>query len=92
METTVKVYELLWRNKWLTSEAKSFDEMISMLRVAADELEAMQRDGVQLDLERGGMEDDYASLTTTDHVIAEKYGFNPEWEDEEDPEETSEDL
>ena len=27
-----KRYETLWRNKWLTSEAKSIDEMIESLR------------------------------------------------------------
>ncbi len=70
-------YELLWRNKWLTSEAQSIEDMISMLRHAVDELEAMKADGVALDV-AGGTSDDYASLVTTDEKIAEKYGMQPE--------------
>ncbi len=70
-------YELLWRNKWLTSEAKSIDEMIESLRDAANHLEAMKLEGVVLDPE-GGTSDDYASLVTSDEKVAEKFGMQPE--------------
>jgi hypothetical protein len=42
-------FEMLWRNKWLTSNARSVGEMADELRAAADELEAMARAGVVLD-------------------------------------------
>ncbi len=87
-----KRYVSTWRNKWLTAEAKSIEEMIAMLRAAADHLDQMRKDGVVLD-EDGGIGDDYARLVTTDPKIAEKYGLVDEaefWgtvdEDDERPE------
>jgi hypothetical protein len=74
-----KTYEALWRNKWLTAEATSLDEMIRSLREAADQLEAMKVDGVVLDAD-GGTSDDYARLVTTDPVIARKYDMHEESE------------
>ena len=73
-------YVMLWRNKWLTAEAKTIDDMIGMLRGASEELEAMKRDGVFLDEESGGVGDDYAHLVTLDPVVAKKYGMEDEAE------------
>jgi len=86
-----KRYVTTWRNKWLTAEAKSIDDMISMLRAAADYLDQMRKDGVFLD-DDGGVGDDYAHLVTTDPKVAEKYGLVDEskyWgiEDEDEGEE-----
>jgi hypothetical protein len=85
-----KRYVTTWRNKWLTSEAKSIDDMIKMLRSAADYLEQMRNDGVYLE-DHGGVGDDYAHLVTTDPKVAEKYGLVDESEywgpDEEDEDE-----
>lgn len=81
-------YVRLWRNKLLTLEARSIDEMIAALGAAAAELSAMRDDGVVLDPE-GGTADDYAYLVTTDPAIAKKYGMEEEdegWQ-EEPPEE-----
>jgi len=82
-----KKYVTTWRNKWLTSEAKSLEDMIDRLRSAADQLEQMRKDGVVLD-DDGGVGDDYARLVTTDPKVAEKYGMVDEFEywsgDEED--------
>ena len=82
-----KRYVMIWRNKWLTAEAKSMDDMISMLRSATDCLDQMRRDGVVLESD-GGIGDDYARLVTADPKVAEKYGMVDEseyWEgDEED--------
>lgn len=75
-----KRYIMLWRNKWLTAEARTIDDMILSLRAAADQLEAMRKDGVTLDLEAGGVGDDYAHLTTTDPEIAKKYDMVEESE------------
>lgn len=88
-----KRYVTLWRNKWLTSQAKTTDEMIASLRAAADTLEAMQRDGVVLE-DDGGTADDYANLVTTDPEVARKYDMVEESEfwgddDQEDSDEGS---
>ena len=72
-------YVTIWRNKWLTAEAKSIEDMIAMLRSAADHLDQMRQDGVILD-EHGGTGDDYARLLTTDPEVAEKYGLVEESE------------
>jgi hypothetical protein len=67
-----KRYVTLWRNKWLTARATTLAEMIEALRAAADQLEAMQKDGVFLEND-GGAADDYAHLVTTDPETAKKY-------------------
>jgi hypothetical protein len=89
-----KRYVTIWRNKWLTSEAKSIEDMIARLRSAADDLEQMRKDGVFLE-DDGGVGDDYAHLVTTDPKVAEKYGLVEESEywglDEDDEGETAED-
>lgn len=83
-------YVTTWRNKWLTAQAKSIEDMISMLKSAADHLDQMRKDGVVLD-DDGGVADDYARLVTTDPKVAEKYGLVEESEywgrDEEDEDE-----
>ncbi len=68
-----------WRNKWLTSQAKSIDEMIVMVRAAADDLEQMQKECVVLE-DYGGVDDDCALLVTYDPKVAEKYGLVDESE------------
>lgn len=72
-------YVTLWRNKWLTAEAKTIDEMIDLLRHAADTLDAMRRDGVVLE-DDSGITDDYAHLVTTDPDVAKKYDMIEESE------------
>jgi hypothetical protein len=79
-----KQYEMLWSNKWLTSGARTFDEMIDYLQQAVDELRAMRAAGVTLS-ENSVMRDDFAYLETTDPKVAEEFGFEEvEWEDEEE--------
>ena len=56
-----KRYVTTWRNKWLTAEAKSIEDMISLLRSAADHLDRMRAEGVVLD-DNGGVGDDYDHL------------------------------
>lgn len=72
-----KRYISLWRNKWLTSNATTIEDMIQLMNSAVDELEAMRKDGVLLDPE-GGTSDDYAYLYTQDPAVAKKYGMEPE--------------
>jgi hypothetical protein len=83
-EKTMAIYKQMWRNKWLTAEAKSIAEMSATLRAAADELDGMAAAGIVLDPE-SDMESDYADLVTEDPKVAEEFGL------EEDPEEDDED-
>ena len=72
-------YMKIWRNKFLTLDARSLDEMIETLREAVHTLESMRRDGVTLDTE-GGTADDYARLVTEDSEVAKKYDMHEESE------------
>ena len=64
----------IWRNKPLAMSAESIGEMAEALEAGARELRAMEADGVLL-LDDGGVEDDYATLVTSDEDIAAKYDF-----------------
>lgn len=76
-----KTYELCWRNKFLTLDAKSIDDMAGILEGAAKQLREMQAAGVTLDPE-SGVGDDYASLITSDPEVAKKFGMEePETEE-----------
>lgn len=79
LRATEKRYVLLWRNKLLTIETKSLDEMIATLDGAVEQLRKMMADGVVLDPE-GGTADDYARLVTTDPEVARKYNMHEESE------------
>lgn len=84
-----KRYITLVRNKWLTAEAESLEDMIEGLQCAADTLRLMLADGVTLD-SGGGTSDDYAYLVTTDPVVAKKYDMHDErdfWENDDEYEE-----
>ncbi len=74
-----KRYVQTWRNKFLTLDAKSLDEMIVTLQGDAETLKAMRQDGVYLDPE-GGTADDYALLVTNDPDVAKKYDMQDEAE------------
>jgi hypothetical protein len=74
-----KRYLLIWRNKFLTLEAGSLEDMVSSLHEAAATLEHMRKDGVFLDPD-GGTADDYAYLVTTDPEVAQKYDMHEEAE------------
>ncbi|HEX7478759.1 MAG TPA: nucleotidyl transferase AbiEii/AbiGii toxin family protein [Polyangiales bacterium] len=79
LDAVKKTYVYLWRNKFLTIDAKSIDDMIESLSGAADELRKMKADGVTLGPD-GGTGDDYAHLTTTDPDVAKKYDMHDESE------------
>lgn len=82
-------YYLIWRNRLLTSEAESIEDMVAALEEAAQTLREMQEAGVWLN---GGTEQDYAYLVTEDEDVALEYGFEPEdQEDEEDADYDEED-
>lgn len=71
------VYSCWWRNKWLTADAQTIDDMIKMLEAAAATLREMRDAGVTLDPE-GNTQDDYARLITSDPAVAERLGFEDE--------------
>ncbi len=66
-------YELTWRNKFLTTHAKSISEMADILESAASDLREMASAGIALAHDSAG--DDYAMLLTADPAIAERFGF-----------------
>jgi hypothetical protein len=69
-------YVQTWRNKRLTADAKSLDDMIGSLQQAVADLQAMKAAGVTLD-QTDGLADDYAPLVlvTDDPAVAERLGF-----------------
>lgn len=81
-----KRFVTIWRSKELAAEAKTIEDMIAMLRSAADELERMRQDGVMVD-DASQISAGHVRLVTTDPTIAEKYGFVDEseyWDMDED--------
>ncbi len=82
-------YYLVWRNRLLTSEAESIEDMVAALEEAAQTLRQMQEAGVWLD---GGTEQDYAYLVTEDEDVALEYGFEPEDEEDADYDEDDTDY
>lgn len=76
------VYELLCRNKFLTIDAKSLEDMIGLLADHVAFLKELQATGkVKLGY---GADDDHATLVTTDPDLAEKYGFDVPWDEDSD--------
>jgi len=72
-------YMKLWRNRFLTTDAGSFEEVIRKLEDAAELLKQMKADGVEMDPE-GGTAEDYIYLFTTDPEVAKKYDMHDERE------------
>ena len=68
-------YEMIWRNKWLTTDSETIDEMILKLTSAAEALVRMQKAGVELDLDGSDVQNDYARLVTDDPKVAEEFGL-----------------
>lgn len=68
-------YILIWRTKVVTRDANSLDDLIGMHESSAEQLKAMQRDGLYLD-PSAGITDAY--LVTTDPDTAKKYGMHDE--------------
>jgi hypothetical protein len=80
-----KRFILIWRNKWLTADAKTIGEMASKLNEAADQLVEMANAGVVLESSTDG-NDDYALLSTTDPAVAKKFGLESDVYDEDEGE------
>ena len=67
-------FERLWRNRWLTADAASLGDMITWLRAAAEELEAMRGRGVTM-AEDSDAVGDLIILLTDDPAVAQEFGF-----------------
>lgn len=76
---TPKRYVRIWRDNYLTSDAKSLDELIEILPDASETLQAMRSDGVTLDPDRSTADGD-AYLLTTNPEVAKKYDMHEESE------------
>jgi hypothetical protein len=76
---TQRKYMLLWRNQFLTVDAKSLADMIGTLDAAAEQLRKMLADGVVLDPD-AGTTSDYVRLVTSDPEVARKYDMHEESE------------
>jgi len=79
-------YSLTWRNKYLTTDAETIEDMIQAYEEALQQLREMKAAGITLG---DGAADDYATLVTNDPEIAERFGFEAEEDDDDwfDPEE-----
>jgi hypothetical protein len=76
-----KIFETLWRNKWITANAKTIDDFITTFESLADMFKEWKEAGIKLETD-SGIEDDYATFLTKDPVVASKYNFD--LRDEED--------
>jgi hypothetical protein len=63
-----------WRNRFLTVDDTSIEEMADSLEAAAARLREMAEEGIQL-AEDSGMEDDHALLVTYDESVADAFEF-----------------
>lgn len=68
-------YELVWRNEFLTTEAKSIAEMAKILRQASDVLLRISLTG-KVSLLAGSVNDDYATFVTDDAKVAKEFCFD----------------
>ena len=71
------MYEYLWRNKWLTGNAKNIDDMIAGLEDAVKTLKKYKEVGPGLKSDFSGAGDDYIFFRTTDAELAKQLNFEP---------------
>ena len=70
------IYKFLWRNKYITVDAKSLKDMTEEFLGIAGFFQAMLDTG-KIELAYGA-EDDYATLITEDEAVAKEFGFEAE--------------
>ena len=76
------IYEKSWRNKWLTCEAKSVNDMITSLEAAIAQLKELQA-VKEITWNFKSADDDYIFYYTQNKEVARKYGMRRYDEDEE---------
>ncbi|MFW9876774.1 MAG: hypothetical protein ACFFG0_27075 [Candidatus Thorarchaeota archaeon] len=67
-------YRITWRNKWITTDARSIDDFIETFRSLAKQFQQWKEWGITL-YDDGGVGDDYASFITNDIDVAIKANF-----------------
>jgi hypothetical protein len=82
MKESAMQYSRVYLTKYLASGSRTVDEVAARLTAAADELRAMQAAGVIGDA--GSAASDYPLLTTDDPQVAERFGFEPPEEADDD--------
>lgn len=65
---------ITWRNKWITSDAKTIDDFIRTFEALAKKFKQWKEWGIQL-YDDGGVGDDYAIFITDNMDVAIKAGF-----------------
>jgi hypothetical protein len=69
-----KRFSTIWRNKFITTDAKTIDDFIDTYEAFAEMFIEWKELGVKLDPE-GGTEDDYAMFYTCDEEVAKELEF-----------------
>ena len=88
-----KKYTYTWRNKWITSRARSIDDFIETYERLAEQMRRWKEAGIILDPDiDGGIGDDYADFCTYDEKVALKEGFEEEAFEEGEEDFDSEDF
>jgi hypothetical protein len=68
-------YRTTWRNKWITTDARSIDDFIETFESLAKQFRQWKQWGITL-YDDGGVGDDYTSFITDDIDVAIKANFN----------------
>ena len=63
-----------WRNKWITSNAATINDFISIFEALAKQFKNWQEWGIKL-MDNGGVKDDYATFIVNDMDVAIRAGF-----------------
>jgi hypothetical protein len=79
-KTKKKRFLIIWRNKRLTSKAKTIQDMLEIYEDTAKYFRQMAKDGIRLMPE--SCIDDYARLFTYNPIIAKKYDIPEDIPDE----------
>ena len=69
-----KMYMVTWRNKWITSGAKTIDDFIQTFEALAKKFKLWKEWGIKFHDDESA-EDDYATFITDNMDIAIKAGF-----------------
>ena len=86
-------YDMTWRNKWITGNAKSIDDMISSYEGALSELRILKH---EIDAGKvfgifDSAEDDYIDFATADKEVAEMLDFTERDVDDDDDDDDDDD-
>lgn len=77
------MFKLLWRNKFLTTDVVSIEGFIAVFEASLATLKEMRDAGVKLDPD-SGVEEDYADFVVEDAAVAERFGFDEEYDEEDE--------